>query len=96
MTKQFFVYIITNKINTTLYIGITSNLIQRIWQHKNKIVEGFSSKYNLDKLVYYEIYENPEHAIQREKNLKFWKREWKMKLVEGKNLKWKDLYDDLM
>jgi putative endonuclease len=90
MTKRFFVYLITNKNNTVLYVGVTSNLIQRMWQHKNKVVEGFSSKYNLDKLVYYEVFENPERAIQREKNLKFWKRQWKIKLIEEKNPKWKN------
>ena len=77
MKKKGYVYILTNKNNTTLYIGVTSNLVKRIWEHKNKVVEGFSSKYNLDKLVYYEVFEDIETAINREKYLKGKKRQYK-------------------
>jgi putative endonuclease len=86
------VYIITNAHNTTLYIGVTSMLNQRIYQHKNKLVKGFSAKYNLDKLVYFELFENMESAILREKRLKKWRRDWKNKLINELNPDWLDLY----
>lgn len=96
MSKNGYVYIITNKNNTTLYIGVTSNLIKRIWEHKNHVVDGFSDKYNLSKLVYYEIIEDIEKAIQREKYLKGKIREYKNKLIESVNPEWKDLYEDII
>ncbi|MGQ8367508.1 GIY-YIG nuclease family protein [Glaciecola sp. 1036] len=83
--KQPCVYIITNTHNTTLYIGVTSNLIQRIHQHKNKQVDGFSKKYNLQKLVYFEQFALMEDVILREKHLKNWRREWKNKLINTEN-----------
>ena len=86
----------TNKRRGVLYIGITGNLIKRIWEHKNKVINGFSKKYNTDKLVYIEDYTDPESAILREKRLKKWKRNWKIKLIESKNSEWKDLYDNLL
>ncbi len=92
MEKKAFTYIITNKNNTTLYIGVTSNLSKRIWEHKNKVVEGFSKKYNLYKLVYYEVLDDIENAIIREKFLKGKKREYKNNLIESSNPKWIDLY----
>ena len=92
MNKSGYVYIITNKNNTTLYIGVTSNLPKRIWEHKNHVVEGFSKRYNLDKLVYYEISDSIESAIEREKFLKGKNREFKVKLIEEMNCNWKDLY----
>ena len=95
MDKQFYVYILASKRNGTLYIGVTSDLVQRIWDHKNKVVEGFSQKYHVDKLVYYEIHEDAEAAIVREKQLKKWRRAWKMRLIEEKNPGWQDLYDDV-
>ncbi|MBU0651128.1 GIY-YIG nuclease family protein [bacterium] len=95
MDKLYYTYIITNKPNGTLYIGITSDIIKRVWQHKNKVVEGFSEKYNLNKLVYFEEYTTPEDAIRREKRLKFWKRQWKIDLIEKNNPDWKDLYEDI-
>ena len=79
-----------------MYIGITGNLIKRIWEHKNKVINGFSKKYNTDKLVYVENYTDPESAILREKRLKKWKRDWKIKLIESNNPEWKDLYDSLL
>ena len=95
MDKQFYVYILASKRNGTLYIGITSNPVQRIWQHKNKMVEGFTKKYNVNKLVYYEVHLNAESAIVREKQMKKWQRAWKIQLIEEKNPDWKDLYDDI-
>ena len=84
MEKTYYVYIITNKLNSVLYIGITSNLVKRIWEHKNKVVDGFSNKYNLNKLVYYEICNDIEQAIKREKQLKNWHRAWKDNLIKEK------------
>ena len=93
--KQYYVYLICNKNNTTIYTGITSNLKRRIWEHKNKTTKGFSSKYNLYKLLYYEIYQDPENAIIREKQIKSGSREKKIELIESMNPKWIDLYDNL-
>jgi putative endonuclease len=89
------IYIITNRHNTVLYIGVTSNLVQRIYQHKNELVKGFSSKCNLNKLVYFEQFEDMGNAILREKRLKKWNRDWKNRLIHELNPSWKDLYPDL-
>ena len=94
--KQPAVYILTNYKNGTLYIGVTSNLIQRTYQHKHKIIKGFTSKYNLTKLVYYETYETMQEAIKREKQLKKWNRAWKIELIEKFNEDWNDLYKDII
>ena len=94
--KQPCIYIITHHYNTTLYIGVTSNLVQRIYQHKNELVKGFSSKYNLNKLVYFEQFEDMDNAILREKRLKKWNRDWKNRLINELNPSWKDLYPDLL
>ena len=96
MDKQYCVYILASRKNGTLYIGITSDLIRRIWEHKNKVVEGFSSRYGVDKLVYYEIFDDPENAIKREKRLKFYTRKWKIDLIEKNNPQWRDLYPDII
>jgi len=96
MSKQFYVYILTSKRNGTLYIGVTSNLPQRIWQHKNNQLEGFNKKYNVKKLVYFEQHDTAESAITREKQIKKWKRDWKLKLIEKNNPQWKDLYDFIL
>ena len=93
MNKQFYVYILASKRNGTLYIGVTSNLPQRIWQHKNDQVEGFTRKYHVKKLVYYEKHPNAESGISREKQLKKWNRGWKMRLIEKDNPEWDDLYE---
>jgi len=95
MEKQFYVYILANKQKGTLYLGVTSDLIKRVWQHKNGWVEGFTKKYGVKRLVYYEVHENAESAIQREKQVKKWRRAWKMKLIEDKNSEWRDLYFDI-
>ncbi|AEP29166.1 GIY-YIG nuclease family protein [Brumicola nitratireducens] len=94
--KQPCVYMITNRNNTTLYIGVTSNLVQRVYQHKNKLIKGFSAKYNVDKLVYFELFEDMENAITREKRLKLWKRDWKNRIINEVNPSWQDLYPDLI
>ena len=91
MNKQYFVYILTNKTNRVIYIGMTDNLERRIYEHKNKLVEGFSKKYNLHKLVYYEITDDVNSAIRREKQLKNWHRDWKINLVNQFNPEWEDL-----
>jgi len=91
--KQFYVYILASQRNGTLYIGVTSNLVQRIWQHKEKLVEGFTSKYGVKNLVYFEIHDTADSAITREKQIKKWRRAWKVDLIERSNPDWKDLYD---
>ena len=95
MAKQFCVYILASKKNGTLYVGVTSALTQRIWQHKNKLVAGFTAKYHVDKLVYYEVYDDASSAICREKQLKKWNRAWKIQLIEQKNPLWRDQYDEI-
>ncbi len=90
-TTQYYVYILTNKNNNVLYIGVTNDLERRVFEHKNKLVEGFTKKYNLNKLIYYEITEDVSSAIEREKQLKNWHREWKINLINSFNPKWKDL-----
>lgn len=95
MEKQGFTYIITNSSNTTLYIGVTSNLIKRIWEHKNHVVNGFSKRYNLEKLVYFEQCDSIETAILREKFLKGKTRQYKISLIEKENPTWKDLFEDI-
>ncbi|NAS29643.1 GIY-YIG nuclease family protein [Flavobacteriaceae bacterium R38] len=91
---QYYVYIISNKMNGTLYIGMTNDLERRMFEHKNKLVSGFSKTYNLNKLIYFEIYNHVEDAILREKRLKKWKRQWKINLIIEKNPKWNDLAID--
>jgi putative endonuclease len=88
---QYYVYIITNKKDGVLYLGVTNDIERRMFEHKNKLVKGFSSKYNLDKLIYFEKYQYIGDAIKREKNIKKWKREWKIKLVIEDNPYWDDL-----
>ncbi|SCZ87196.1 GIY-YIG nuclease family protein [Nitrosomonas mobilis] len=96
MEKQPAVYILASRYNGTLYIGVTSNLIQRIWQHKNDLVEGFAEKYGVHSLVYYELHEQMLAAIEREKQLKKWNRQWKINLIEKVNPSWKDLWLDIL
>ena len=96
MEKTFYVYILSNKKSATLYIGVTSNLLQRIWQHKNHVVPEFTDKYHLDRLVYYEQHNTPDEAIRREKRLKLWQRKWKIELIEKHNPDWQDLYPKIV
>jgi len=90
-----YIYIITNTNNKVLYIGVTNNLVRRIYEHKHKMVKGFSNTYNLNKLVYYEQYSNIIQAIEREKQLKKWNRSWKEDLINKQNPSWNDLYDEI-
>ncbi len=94
--KQYYVYILASKKNGTLYIGITSNLVKRIYEHKQALVEGFTKKYNVHRLVYYETTNDINSAIHREKCLKKWNRAWKIKLIEEVNPLWEDLYHDIL
>jgi putative endonuclease len=96
MTKQFCVYVLTNQARGTVYIGVTSNLPQRIAQHREKSVVGFTAKYGLNRLVWYEVRENAESAIVREKQIKKWSRLWKVELIETANPDWRDLYQEIV
>lgn len=96
MKKSGYVYILTNQTNTTLYIGVTSDLVKRVWEHKNKLVDGFAKKYNLTKLVYFEDCEEIDIAIAREKQLKAGSRLKKEKLINMENQEWKDLFDQII
>lgn len=95
MNKQYFVYILTKERNSTFYVGVTSDLAKRIWEHKNEVADGFTKKYHVKRLVYFETYTDPENAIRREKRLKKWPRAWKMKIIEGQNPDWRDLYETI-
>ncbi len=92
---NYSVYILSNKPNGTLYIGVTNNLKRRVWEHKNKLSDGFTKKYSLENLVYYELFESIKNAIKREKQLKKYNREWKIRLIRDKNELWSDLYSQL-
>ena len=90
-----YVYILTNRKDGTLYIGVTSDLVKRVYEHKEGFVAGFTKRYNLKKLVYYEVFDDIYNALQREKNLKHWVRAWKIALIEKQNPEWKDLYEEI-
>ncbi len=92
---MYYVYIVGNS-KPTLYIGVTNNLVKRIWEHKNNLVDGFTKIYNTHKLLYYEVYENINNAIEREKQLKHWERKWKLELIEKTNPKFEDLYQGIL
>jgi putative endonuclease len=94
-TRNFYVYILCSKTNGTLYTGITSDVVKRVYEHKNNLVDGFTKKYGVHNLVWYEIHESPESAITREKQMKKWKRAWKFKLIEQFNPDWADLYESI-
>lgn len=96
MNKQPAVYILANKRNGTLYIGVTSNLVERIWEHKNNMVDGFTKRYGVHQLVWYELHESMESAIAREKRFKGRKRAWKLELIERSNPDWQDLYPTIL
>ena len=96
MPKQPAVYILASKRNGTIYIGVTSDLKRRAWEHKNNQVDGFSKKYAVHHLVYYELHENMVSAITREKQMKKWNRAWKLELIEKQNLDWKDLWEEII
>jgi putative endonuclease len=93
--KCFYVYILASRTNGTLYIGVTSDLSRRVWEHRSKLVEGFTSKYGVSRLVYHEVHDTADTAIVREKQLKKWQRAWKLRLIETENPDWDDLYERL-
>ncbi len=95
MIKLPCVYLLASKRNGTLYLGVTSNLVKRVWEHKNHVVAGFTDRYGVGLLVWYEPHETMESAIRREKAMKEWKRAWKLRLIEEHNPDWNDLYDSL-
>jgi putative endonuclease len=96
VSRQPAVYILASKRNGTLYIGVTSDLVKRIWEHRTDLVEGFTKRYGVHLLVWYELHESMEAAIQREKRLKGWKRAWKLELIEKGNPEWQDLYHSIV
>ena len=96
VNKQPAVYILASKRNGTLYTGVTSDLFKRMWEHRNNMVEGFTKRYGVHLLVWYEVHESMVSAIQREKRLKEWKRTWKLNLIEKTNPNWEDLYDTIL
>ena len=95
MKRQYYVYILTNKHNTVLYTGITNDLKRRVYEHKEKLVDGFTKKYNITKLVYYEVFEDPEDAILREKQIKAGSRQKKIDLINRINREWMNLYEEI-
>lgn len=96
LSKQPAVYILANKRNGTLYIGVTSDLRKRIWEHQNDLVEGFTKRYGVHRLVYYELHEEIAKAIRREKQVKKWNRAWKLELIEKQNPDWRDLWEEII
>ena len=95
MRKQYATYIMASKRNGTLYVGVTGNLSRRVWEHKEGLYEGFTKRYGVKLLVWYETYDYVYDAIQREKNIKKWSRAWKLNLIESINPAWRDLYEDV-
>ncbi len=91
----FYVYLLASDRNGTLYIGVTNDLVRRTYEHKTKLVPGFTKQYGVDRLVWFEVYDDPTNAIAREKELKKWRRAWKLRLIEQSNPQWVDLYDQI-
>jgi putative endonuclease len=91
----YYVYILASRKDGTIYLGVTNDLIRRIYEHRIKAIRSFTSKYNITRLVWFEVYDDPISAISREKELKKWKRIWKVQLIEAKNPRWNDLYDEI-
>ncbi len=94
--KNYYVYILASKKNGTLYIGVSNDLVRRVYEHKQGLTEGFTKKYRVENLVYYEEYEDIYQAIEREKQMKKWKRKWKIELIEKDNFQWEDLYKNFL
>jgi putative endonuclease len=94
--KNYYVYLLANQRNGTLYTGLTSDLVKRIWEHKNKVVDGFTAKYDVTNLVYYEVCNDINVAIERENKIKRWRRQWKLALIEKQNPSWVDLYEEII
>jgi putative endonuclease len=95
LTQSYYVYLLTSSRRGTLYVGVTNDLLKRVWQHKQGLVEGFSKRYRIRTLVWYEQTDSIESAIVREKQIKKWNRAWKIELIEANNPDWKDLYKDV-
>ena len=93
--RAYYVYILASQRNGTLYVGLTNDLVRRVWEHKTHAVGGFTAKYRVHRLVHFEQCDDPEAAILREKQIKNWHREWKLRLIEESNPEWNDLYDEL-
>ena len=94
--RQYYVYILASKRNGTLYIGVTNNLLKRVYEHRNDFIDGFAKKYHIHNLVYYEVYSDITDAINREKRMKKWKRQWKIELIEKTNPQWREVYSDII
>jgi putative endonuclease len=92
---NYYVYILASRKDGATYVGMTNDIVRRIYEHRTKAVQGFTSKYNITRLVWFEIYDDPASAITREKELKKWKRAWKTQLIEAKNRQWDDLYESI-
>ncbi len=95
MPKTYYVYILANRRNGTLYVGVTNNIARRAWEHREGVVSGFTQKYGVKMLVFYEQFDDIRLAIQRETRLKKWKRRWKLELIESENPDWRDLYENI-
>ena len=93
--RQYYVYILASRPGGTMYVGVTNDLVRRVYEHRNGIVEGFTKRYKIDRLVYFEMFQTSRDAIQREKNMKHWPRAWKTKLITQTNPTWRDLYSDI-
>jgi putative endonuclease len=91
----YYVYLLASGLHGTLYLGVTNDLIRRVYQHKHKLLGGFTARYGIDRLVWFECHDEPRSAIAREKEIKKWRRDWKIRLIEESNPDWRDLYDDL-
>ena len=92
LTKTYFVYLLASRRNGTLYVGVTNDLVRRLWEHKQKVVPGFTKTHDIDRLVWFEVHNSIEAAITREKQIKRWKRDWKIDLFQDSNPRWDDLY----
>ena len=93
--KQYYVYVLASRPGGALYVGVTSNLVRRVYEHRNGLVAGHTKRYSIDQLVYFEVFDTPAAAIQREKNIKHWPRVWKTRLIAQTNPSWRDLYDEI-
>jgi putative endonuclease len=93
--RQYYVYILASRPGGSIYVGVTNDLVRRVYEHKNKLVKGFTDQYNVDHLVHFEVYSTARDAIQREKNIKHWPRSWKTQLIAKDNPSWNDLYDEI-
>jgi putative endonuclease len=91
----YYVYLLASGRNKTLYLGVTNDLVRRVYEHKNKVVRGFTRQYTVDRLVWFESYDDPDNAIAREKDVKKWRRAWKLRLIEELNPQWLDLYEQI-